>query len=334
MLRLIITGSSADLESSLLAERVRRTTGAAKVALGEKIAHLWGGYGELRRAELELESGDASVVIKDVRPPAGEQGRSHRRKLRSYAVEQAFYRDYAERCVTPPRCRVPRALGLAAQDGGWLFVLEDLDAAGFAERCDPHRDAHVVATLRWLAGFHARFLGCAPRGLWPTGSYWHLATRPGELDAMPAHPLRDAAVHLDRELEAARYKTLIHGDAKPENVCLSPHGDEAALVDFQYAGGGAGVKDVAYFLSGCLSPGECRARVPGYVDVYFRELERALAAGGAAGDFAPLEREWRDLFPLAWLDYYRFLLGWAPGPGRDPYAELLVSQNLARLRSG
>jgi len=40
--------------------------------------------------------------------------------------------------------------------------------------------------------------------------------------------------------------------------------DEVALVDFQYVGGGVGVKGVAYFVGSCLLPRECAAAVPGY----------------------------------------------------------------------
>ena len=112
-------------------------------------------------------------------------------------------------------------------------------------------------------------------------------------------------------------------------------GDEVALVDFQYVGGGVGVKDVAYFLSSCLSPRECEALVPSYLNDYFRELGRAVEITNANVDFTELEREWRALFPLAWVDFYRFLLGWAPGQfDRDPYSERLTREVLVELKSG
>ena len=322
------------LEPGALAAQIQRATGADAVALGERLQALWGGYGELRRAELRTGTTLTPVVVKSVRPPRDDASRSHRRKLRSYDVERAFYEHYAARCVELPSCRVPRAIQLATQDGSWLFVLEDLDTAGFAERRSHATKAQIAATLRWLARFHARFLGTQPERLWKVGTYWQLGTRPDELTAMRHDLLQKAAPRLDQALNAARFKTLVHGDAKLENVCFG-RGAEVALVDFQYVGGGVGVKDVAYFLSSCLAPRECEASVPGYLDEYFRELGGAVAANALAEsvDVAALEREWRGLFPLAWVDFYRFLLGWAPGQfDGDPYSERLTREVLASFK--
>jgi hypothetical protein len=323
----------------LLAERVRRATGADQVLLGGRLQALWGGYGELWRAELRNGTTTSHVVVKSIRPPRDDSSRSHKRKLRSYEVERAFYARYAARCAEPPSCRVARPTKLLAEDGGWLFVLEDLDAAGFGGRRRGAVD--VGATLRWLATFHARFLGTAPEGLWKVGTYWHLATRPDELGAMRHDALRQAAPRIDAALNGARFKTLVHGDAKLDNVC-GGQSAEVALVDFQYVGGGVGVKDVAYFLNGVVAPRECESLVPRYLDDYFRELSSALEtkatssadAAGANVDVTALEREWRALFPLAWVDFYRFLLGWAPGQfDRDPYSERLTREVLAALKS-
>ena len=70
-----------------------------------------------------------SVVLKQVQPPRttshprGWDGeRSHRRKLRSYEVEAAWYRDWSRRCDA--RCRVPGCLAVEPTAGGWRFLLE------------------------------------------------------------------------------------------------------------------------------------------------------------------------------------------------------------------
>ena len=322
-----------------LGERIRRATGATRVELGERVQSLWGGYGELRRVHLE-GARFAHAVVKSVTPPLeraiapdASKLRSHRRKLRSYAVELAFYERFAHSCDAA--CRVPVLLHGEARDERFWFVLEDLDQAGFAARRSQCSAQEIGACLAWLAAFHARFLGVAPEGLWKVGTYWHLATRPDELARLGAADLRRAAAAIDARLNGARFRSLVHGDAKLENFCFSGAGQGVAAVDFQYVGGGVGVKDVAYFLSSCLSSAECDAHVPGYLEQYFAALRSALEARGAelASQAEALEREWRALFSWAWADFHRFLLGWAPAyASGDEYGQKQLNLALSALR--
>lgn len=325
-------GNSSSTSAAALTERIRRATSAKSVTLGERLQSLWSGYGELWRVELDLGAAAVSAVVKDVRPPRDDGTRSHRRKLRSYQVEQTFYERFAT--DTTAACRVPRALALRANGSEFLSVLEDLDGAGFGQRHRRVDSSDITAVLSWLATFHARFLGRAPEGLWQVGTYWHLATRPDELAAMKHPRLRAAATVIDARLSGARFKTLVHGDAKLENVCFAENGGAVALVDFQYVGGGVGVKDLAYFLSSCLLPRECEPLIPRYLDEYFAALRSELLALRTAPEVDELEREWRALFPLAWVDLYRFLCGWAPGQyDPDPYSDQLVESVLTSLEA-
>lgn len=318
----------------MLERKLQRVLGADVARLDERLQSLWGGYGELWRAE---RSPGNTIIVKHVQPPREDSSIGHRRKLRSYDVEHAFYRQYAARCATAPASRVPQLIAAHVEKGSWLFVLEDLDAVGFAARRAYASPQDVTKVLTWLARFHARFLGQAPDQLWKVGTYWHLATRPDELRLMRHAPLRHAAPRIDSVLSNARFRTLVHGDAKLENACFTQMGDgpdEIAFVDFQYVGGGVGVKDVAYFLNGCLSPGECATLVPSYLDEYFLALRTALGAFGHASVASELEQEWRELFPLAWVDFYRFLLGWAPGQfDEDPFSEQLTRDVVRRFTS-
>jgi hypothetical protein len=324
-----------------LEERVRLALGAEGAVLGRRIQTLWDGYGEIRR--VALDGGNVtSAIVKHVAPKATVRGkiseaalRSHRRKLRSYAVELAFYERYAARCGDA--CRVPRALHLESLENGWLFVLEDLDVAGFDLRRTRISEAETTSCLAWLADFHATFLGESPESLWKVGTYWHLATRPDELTTLTVEKLKQHARRFDAALSGATFRTIVHGDAKLENFCFtrgsarsSKQGGGVAVVDFQYAGGGVGVKDLAYFLGSCLATSEYEANVGRHLNTYFELLERALAARGSGVHFAALEREWRELFPVAWADFYRFLLGWAKDAYPfDAYSRKLTDQAVA-----
>lgn len=242
----------------MLEARILALTGAKRVLRLERIQRLWDGYGELLRAHLDT----GTVIVKSVTPPPN----AHPRKVRSYDVETHFYRRFAPRC--DDSCRVAK---LIAAEGRWLTILEDVG--------EPH-DGDIDACLRWLAGFHVRFLGVEPDGLWKEGTYWHLATRPDELAATRDPAIRARAPIVDRALAATRFRTLVHGDAKPENFCIGADGTIAA-VDFQYVGGGCGMKDVAYSLHGESTRTEARA-----LDTYFDALGNA-----------EVEKEWR-----AWLE--------------------------------
>lgn len=317
-------------------------TGARSASAGTPLQSLWSGYGEIRRVELEGSEYE-SVIVKRVSPPAPSRRwdpatrRSHARKLRSYAVEMAWYQRFAARLGSA--CRVPRAIRCHHDGEQWLFVLEDLDAAGYSSRrrfLDTRLDsAAVERCLSWLANFHATFLGAAPEGLWHTGTYWHLATRPDELEGMRDRRLRAAAHALDRRLNAANFQSFVHGDAKIENFCFQVHGAttlDVAAVDFQYVGAGVGSKDIAYFFSSIWGSTECEAYAPDALDYYFARLREALGQRLTPLSMEALEREWRSLYPSAWADFYRFLDGWAPGHSENhAYSQRMLDEALSRL---
>jgi hypothetical protein len=310
------TIAAVRLLNDVVLSRVCAATGARAVQRAEVIQQLWSGYGALARVWLD-GANCPSVIVKLVQPPAAspsfvhaEQRRSHARKLRSYSVEMCFYKRYAQRCHHGSR--VARSLLCQQHDEQWLFVLEDLDAAGFSERRERLPRHGVAGCLAWLAQFHATFMGESPSDLWPMGTYWHLDTRPDELARSNDPQLQAAAPWLDACLQGARYRTLVHGDAKVENFCFAPDLARVAAVDFQYVGAGTGVQDVAYFLSSCLDDHTCEAHAPALLDGYFDALRRVLAATRPDIDVVALEAEWRALYPIAWADFARFMSGWAP----------------------
>ena len=316
---------------------VRAASGASEVVPGETVQPLWSGYGRVQRLALGDGAGTArSAILKRVDPdaagahPRGWDGDlSHRRKRESYAVEARFYERHAARC--DDACRVPALLGAFERGEVRALLLEDLDAAFPARRealdvdgCEP--------CLGWLAAFHARFMHDPGEGLWPTGCYWHLGTRPDELRAMPDSPIRRAAPALDRALSEVRFRSLVHGDAKLANFCFDATGARVAALDFQYVGRGCGMRDVVYFLGSALSDAHCRRHETRLLDAYFGALRVALGREGRAADADAIESEWRSLYAIAWTDFLRFLLGWMPTHRKvSPYAHELAGRALDGL---
>ncbi len=311
-------------------------TGATRIISRDVVQSLWSGYGQILRFALEGAAWP-SVVVKHVKwptqrnhPRSWNSDLGHERKVNSYSVESSWYRDYAAQCS--PASRVPECLSLTTRGDEVFMVLEDLDAAGYGMRANHVSESQLQACLSWLAHFHATFLGRKPDKLWATGTYWHLATRPEELAALEPGALKEAAEKLDCKLNSSPFLTFVHGDAKVANFCFSAEGDRVAAVDFQYVGGGCGMKDLAYFVSSCFDERQSEDREEELLAIYFQHLKDALDAKQQPVDFSALEADWRALYPIAWTDFYRFLKGWSPGHWKiHRYSERLAREVLSRL---
>lgn len=315
---------------------VLQVTGADAIFKLEDIQALWSGYGMISRYGLKGADRD-SVVVKHVQLP--EKSRhprgwntdlSHQRKIRSYQVETAWYRTWAQGCDSS--CRVPLCLALAAADDAFLMVLEDLDNSGFPLRKDSVSIGEMQVCLEWLANFHATFMGKEPTELWPVGTYWHLDTRPDELAVLTDRALQQAAGRIDLKLRASPFQTIVHGDAKLTNFCFARDDRQVAAVDFQYVGGGCGIKDVAYFIGSCLFEEDCEQYAGVLLDWYFARLREALTRRNTPVVAAAVEADWRALYPVAWTDFHRFMKGWSPGHWKiHGYSERLAAEVVAQL---
>ena len=279
----------------------------------EQIQTLWSGYGMISR--YQLHGGDIdTVVVKHIalnmanhHPRGWNTDIGHNRKVKSYQVETEWYKRWNQQCSESSRTAA--FLGALEQGAEQWIILEDLDTE-FPLRKHQLQLAEVKVCLSWLASFHAKFMGQKPVGLWEVGTYWHLDTRPEEFEKIELIELKRKAHHIDEALKGCKYLSLVHGDAKVANFCFSESGEQVAAVDFQYVGGGCGMKDVAYFLGSCLTEEECERYEQDLLDFYFKELRKALS--NSTIDPVALETEWRAMFPLAWTDFTRFLLGWMP----------------------
>ncbi len=301
----------------------------------ETIQTLWSGYGELVRLRFETKS----IIVKHVKlpkqtshPRGWDTDISHQRKVHSYQVETAWYQNFSS--PSDERCRIPKGLKCFQNKNEWLIVMEDLQESGFTDTTYEADDTHLVSCLRWLANFHAKYMGVKSDVLWESGTYWHLETRPDELKALKDKELKEYASLIDKELKSAKYQTIVHGDAKLANFCFSSDASRCAAVDFQYVGQGCGMKDVIYFISSAVEPEDCENMEAKLLDIYFKELRTALEYYQPNINAQELEKEYRDLFVIAWADFQRFIKGWATEHYKiNDYSENLSAKAIEYLSS-
>ncbi len=306
---------------------ITKATGAERILTSEVIQKLWSGYGEILRVDLKGAE-VSSVVVKHVQLAAlqhqfPKSDFSHNRKLRSYQVETEWYYHYSHLCSE--FCKVPKCLAIDTENGDVVIIVEDLDKAGFAARKHSVNWMEMQQVIAWLADFHATFLGIEPGGLWETGTYWHLETRPEELACLDDIPLRNAAAAIDAKLKSSRFQTFVHGDAKFANFCFTNIGEKVAAVDFQYVGGGVGVKDLAYFVCSCLDDSSSGKLEKQILDYYFSQLKASIFKYGKNINPDDVEVDWRSLYPIAWTDFYRFYKGWT----RDNWSQYKYSERIS-----
>ena len=157
----------------------------------------------------------------------------------------------------------------------------------------------------------------------------------------PNDILKKVAKQLDDKLEKARYKTIVHGDAKVANFCFGKlsrvhsldQGEQEkdanniaiAGLDFQYCGNGVGVRDVAYFLGSVYTDDELAICADECFDYYFAVLSAP----------ACVEEEWRSLISVCFADFERFMRGWNPGGwkfhGRGHFVSRMIDTALMLL---
>ncbi|NKF49194.1 phosphotransferase [Shewanella sp. WXL01] len=328
-------------------QQILDLTQANSIADIQLIQNLWSGYGQLLR--LSLNGGKySSVIVKYIAIPESQLAAkphpkgwntelSHQRKVNSYQVEYAWYKEFAKLCSS--ESYLPQCLLAEKQSNNMLLVLEDLHTKGFDKVISQASHSHISACLYWLGQFQGHFLWqqstadkpCINDKLWQQGGYWHLATRPDELAALADNKLKQAAHQIDALLSQCDYQTIVHGDAKLANFCFNQQGTQAAAVDFQYVGYGCGMKDVALFLSSVLTFDETDEQVENYLKLYFNSLRQA-AKQHQGIELDALESSWRALFPVAWADFQRFIKGWSPQHVKiNPFTERLTQQALTSL---
>jgi len=314
--------------SNEITDFILGSTSLTSIEKVETVQALWGGYGQLLRVHLE-GSDFPSLVVKIITPPELDNHprgwntiTSNQRKLKSYQVEKNWYNNYNEIDLNHrfPKCIATKDIGDAQ-----VMLLEDLQLSNLHPQASILKEPQIRAVLDWLASFHAYYLGKEPVGLWDIGTYWHLDTRPDEYERMQNQSLKLNATKWDDLLNNAQFKTIVHGDAKQANFCFSEDNGVAA-VDFQYVGGGAGVKDVAYFLCG-LGDQYLIENANVLIKYYFDALSKNLNKRQFEFTDSLIE-EWRNLYPIAVADFARFMNGWGSNYREGLYVDSVVESVL------
>ncbi|GAB4815396.1 hypothetical protein N2152v2_002442 [Parachlorella kessleri] len=313
----------------------RASEGCLEAVRASRLTSLWAGYGSIYGVEAAGEGGqEQSLVVKQVAPPAHETGVSHSRKLHSYQVEAYFYQHLAPCLAGHPTCHLPRPLlvqsSLNSTGGSMSLVLTDLRPQ-FPRHVGSLDLQHARAVLAWLAAFHAEF--------------WEQPT-PQEVqeewESMGGEwrELQQAAHQIDRLLQgyqpdgstSTQFRTLTHGDVKAENILFAPQvaGQplQCAAYDFQYCGGGFGVKDVVYLLASSVDAAVVQQHEPALLEYYHSELVGRL--GPEKGEAYTAE-VMAQHYALALLDYVRFMAGWGFW-GNVSWAKKKARQYLKELK--
>lgn len=265
---------------------------------------LWSGYGELVR----IDCSKKSIIVKHVKlPDISEHPRgwntnlSHQRKLHSYEVEVNWYENFSKKI--DENCPIPQGIKCVKNENEWLIVMEDLSSVGYPYTTKVANETHLRSCLKWLANFHVKYLNQKSDLVWKIGTYWHLDTRPDELEVLDDIKLKDSAKKIDTILKDTKYQTFVHGDAKLANFCFNENGTKCSAVDFQYIGHGCGMKDVVYFISSAVDPINCEKMEEWILDIYFTQLEKAINYYHPNIDSKEVIDEWKAMFTIAWADF-------------------------------
>lgn len=277
----------------------------------QQAASVWSGCGEIIRCQMD----GTAAVIKAIEVPSQinhsrikQSDFALARKRQSYLVEFNWYRRYAKQL--PHEAAAIHCIEAIQEGSKQALLFSDFSALGYQQASATHSD--IQAIINWLAHFHAFHLASSAGGLWPRGSYWHLATRPDELQRMSDLSLKAQAQAIDTALSESPYQTLIHGDAKLANFAILPQNQHVLGYDFQYVGKGIGVIDVMYFLGSCLDDAALKSVADDYLNRYFDTFTQALKRYQPSVNPAHVVSSWQALWCYAWSDFYRFLAGWSP----------------------
>lgn len=267
----------------------------------ERVGEEQGWIGEVARLELSyaepVEDAPSSVIVKFSPLDPNRVFSLH---------EVRFYAEIAAgRNLPVPGCYYGM---VHPRIGGSVLLLEDLSdlrTVSFVEGCTiDEAEAAVLA----LAEVHTAWWNepTLSEKEWPLSithtrfSEWWAEYPDRVRSVLPNFRVSDALIEFGDRFAADTQRVLsriegapmtaIHRDIHVDNILFgsSPSGTYAVLVDWQTAGRGLGISDVAYLLISSLTPRDRRASEARLVDLYHRRL----TASGIR-DYG-IEQCWKD----------------------------------------
>lgn len=166
-----------------------------------------------------------------------------------------------------------------SRTGSFVLLLEDVESDGELDSIEGIGPEATAAVLDSLAKLHGRGFDLGPEHTWlqpmtfqPRLDNLRLLIAAGWpalaamcddfLDPAIGTHLADRIEHIMRRL-ASRPQTIVHGDAKPDNMKIrtdpSTAAPEVVLLDWQAVGTGPPAWDIAYTLVQCLTSADRRA---------------------------------------------------------------------------
>ncbi len=297
-----IPEKAEELTAAWLSEALQSAqvlNGAAILAFTmETVGEETGFLGELVRVRptYEGEAGIASFIVKF--PAADPDARATGESLRAFEREAQFYRQFANE----PGLGQPRHLFSVCnvEKSEYLVILEDIGHARFVgqmEGANPEDAHNVVAALGHMHGRYWNNPTVTEAAWLPDFSEWAEIYPPEMKIGLPlvqqnfghilSHnigsllgPGSDAYPAIVHAFKG-HAKTLVHCDARIENVCFEANNgvDDVRMFDWQLVSCGPGAYDLMYFIAQSL---EADVRKEIEADL-FRTYLDALKSEGVKG---------------------------------------------------